>query len=31
MSDLEKLDELLADGYVIVNRYAKQYHLEKKV
>ena len=24
-----KLDELLAEGYVIVNRYAKAYHLEK--
>lgn len=23
------LDALLADGYVIVNRYSKQYHLEK--
>ena len=25
----EALNKLLAEGYVIVNRYAKQYHLEK--
>jgi hypothetical protein len=24
-----QLDKLLADGYVIVNRFSKQYHLEK--
>lgn len=24
-----KLDELLAEGYEVVNRYSKQYHLEK--
>lgn len=27
----EALNKLLAEGYVIVNRYAKQYHLEKQV
>ena len=25
----EKLNELLANGFLIVNRYSKQYHLEK--
>jgi hypothetical protein len=25
----KELDQLLADGYKIVNRYSKQYHLEK--